>query len=177
MLIECPNCGAKYTLDEKVFAGRSSVQGRCGKCQTSFSVGAPTSMSSEFHVPAAAPPDDRTRVSKYSTAGQLPADKTVALSVIDGPAKGKLFRLTKAEVTIGRSGTDVVIDDPEISRKHCSLVVNGSTATLADLGTTNGTLVDGQRVSTFELHHLSEFRIGASTVMFTVTAKAAGESA
>ncbi len=176
MLIECPNCGAKYTLDEKVFAGRASVQGKCGKCQTSFSVGAPTTMSAEFHAPAPAA-DDKTRVSKYTTAGQLPSDKVVSLSVIDGPAKGKLFRLSKPEVTIGRSGTDVVIDDPEISRKHCSIVVNGSTATLADLGTTNGTLVDGARVSTCELHHLSEFRIGASTVMFTVTAKAAAESA
>lgn len=52
---------------------------------------------------------------------------------------------------------------------HCALYVNSSTAMLTDLGTTNGTYVDGCRITTHELHHLSEFHIGNSTLMFTVT--------
>ena len=181
MLIDCPHCGTKLNLPDQAFAGRASVQGRCGKCQQTFTVAAPTQVAPlpPVAAPARAPApprdDQKTRVSGFHAgAGQLPLDKIVSLSVIDGPMKGKLFRITKPVISVGRVGTDIVIDDPEISRKHCALVINGQSATLSDLGTTNGTLVDGQRITTYELHHLSEFRVGASTVMFMVTAKEAG---
>lgn len=178
MVIECPKCGAKYTLDEKVFAGRSSVQGKCGKCQHSFTVGAPTKVVPAYGAAAPTPPpvEEKTRVAKFEAgAGQLPADKTVALSILSGPMKGQVFRLDKPQVTIGRSGTDIVVGDPEVSRKHCALVVSGKNAILTDLGTTNGTFVGGERVTNAELHHLTEFRIGASTLMFTITDKEAGD--
>jgi pSer/pThr/pTyr-binding forkhead associated (FHA) protein len=55
--------------------------------------------------------------------------------------------------------------------------VRGSTATLIDLGTTNGTFVAGKSIKTYELEHLSKFRIGATTMLFTVTDNKAGESA
>jgi pSer/pThr/pTyr-binding forkhead associated (FHA) protein len=185
MLIDCPHCGTKLNLPDGAFAGRPTVRGRCGKCQQIFSAVAPTQIAPQPVVktavtaPAAAPKpprdDQKTRVSGFHAgAGQLPLDKVVSLSVTEGPARGKLFRITKPVVSVGRVGTDIVIDDPEISRKHCALVINGQSATLTDLGTTNGTLVEGQRIATHELHHLSEFRIGASTVMFMVTAKEAG---
>jgi predicted Zn finger-like uncharacterized protein len=189
MLIDCPHCGTKLNLPDQAFAGRASVQGRCGKCQQIFTIAAPTQVAppgvTAVHpapaaapapAPAPAPRDDqKTRVSGFHAgAGQLPLDKVVSLSVTEGPARGKLFRITKPVVSVGRMGTDIVIEDPEISRKHCALVINGQSATLTDLGTTNGTLVDGQRIATYELHHLQEFRIGASTVMFMVTAKEAG---
>ncbi len=193
MLIDCPHCGTKLNLPDQAFVGRSSVQGRCGKCQQIFTIAAPTQVGPAPAVarptqaaPAAAPApapapapvqrdDQKTRVSGFHAgAGQLPLDKVVSLSVTDGPARGKLYRITKPVISVGRMGTDIVIDDPEISRKHCALVINGQSATLTDLGTTNGTLVDGQRIATYELHHLQEFRIGASTVMFMVTAKEAG---
>ncbi|MEE8201759.1 MAG: FHA domain-containing protein, partial [Candidatus Acidoferrales bacterium] len=66
---------------------------------------------------------------------------------------------------------DIVVEDPEISRKHCALEVHGNSALLVDLGSTNGTFIEGQRIETHELEHLAEFRIGATTLMFTVSQK------
>lgn len=77
---------------------------------------------------------------------------------------------------MGRSGADIVLYDPEVSRKHCAIEVHGSTATLIDLGTTNGTFVSKKSIDRFQLEHLSKFRIGATTLMFTVTVNSTAES-
>ena len=49
--------------------------------------------------------------------------------------------------TIGRSSScDVVIDEPELSRRHAEVSVRGSQCTIRDLGSLNGTMVNGRRV-------------------------------
>ena len=64
-----------------------------------------------------------------------------------GPSVGKVFPLEKNEVFIGRDlGNDVVINDPEISRRHARLFSQGSSYVLEDLGSTNGSFVNGQRL-------------------------------
>jgi pSer/pThr/pTyr-binding forkhead associated (FHA) protein len=153
MNVECPHCGANNPTEEKQFASESRVHVECVQCHSNFAVNAPTE------------------------GPQLPVDQTVALAVIEGPARGQVFRLTKARIILGRSGADVVLYDPEVSRKHCMIEVRGSTATLIDLGTTNGTFVAGKSIKTCELEHLSRFRIGATTLLFTVTDNKSGESA
>ena len=64
-----------------------------------------------------------------------------------GPTPGKTFPLTKDEITIGRdSSNDIVINDAEVSRKHAQLVKQGGAYVIEDLGSTNGTFVNGQRL-------------------------------
>lgn len=64
-----------------------------------------------------------------------------------GPTPGKVISLSDDEVTIGRDiVNDIVISDPEISRKHARFVKVGSGYQLEDLGSTNGTYVNGQRL-------------------------------
>jgi len=99
----------------------------------------------------------------------LPKNKRVSLSATSGPVTGQVFRLSKPQVVIGRSGTDIVLADPEVSRKHCALEVHGLTAVLIDLGARNGTYVGDERITQRELQHLSEFRIGSTTLMLTFT--------
>ncbi len=132
---------------------------------------APPAIPEHLAALAAAAADGRTVVSKIQSDLRLPEGKTVSLSVISGPMKGQLFRLSTPRVVVGRSGADVTIADPEISRQHCAIEVRGPKALLVDLGTTNGTYVDGQRIQSHELNHLMEFHIGQTTVMFTVTDK------
>ena len=95
----------------------------------------------------------------------------MSLLVTEGPVKGKAFPIEKPRVTVGRAGADIVVPDSEVSRKHCLLEIHGPTATLKDLGSTNGTYVDGVRVETHELEHMTEFRIGGSVLIFTVSAR------
>lgn len=64
-----------------------------------------------------------------------------------GPTVGKVFPLEKAELFVGRDlSNDVVINDPEISRRHARLFQQGNSFVLEDLGSTNGTFVNGQRI-------------------------------
>jgi predicted Zn finger-like uncharacterized protein len=146
MIVECPHCGANYPVDEQQFAG-GRLKGQCKECNSSFAIDAPPDLQ------------------------EVVPTQTVALAVIEGPARGQVFRLTKARTILGRSGADIVLYDPEVSRKHCVIEVRGSSATLTDLGTANGTFVAGKTIQNCELKHLASFRIGATTMVFTVTNK------
>lgn len=169
MIVQCPNCQAKYRLEDKFLASRAEIKLRCTKCHITF----PALPASAAAPPVAAPSvQEATLVSGQRREPQLPTDKRVALSVTQGPLKGKVFPVTKPRVVLGRVGADIVVDDAEVSRKHCALEIHGETAMLVDLGSTNGTFANGQRVETHELEHLSEFRIGATTLMLTITNKA-----
>ena len=65
-----------------------------------------------------------------------------------GPAPGKVFALTQAEIGIGRDvSNDFIINDVEVSRRHARMVLQGTQYVLEDLGSTNGTFVNGQRLA------------------------------
>ena len=69
------------------------------------------------------------------------------LAVRSGPSVGKVYPLDKNEEFVGRDlNNDIVINDPEISRRHARLYVQGNGYVLEDLGSTNGTFVNGQRL-------------------------------
>jgi pSer/pThr/pTyr-binding forkhead associated (FHA) protein len=97
------------------------------------------------------------------------ANKSVSLFATGGPLKGTAFQITKAQTVIGRSDADIVVKDNKASRKHCALEVHGSTALLVDLGSANGTFVEGKKITSHELQHMMEFRLGETTLMFLVT--------
>jgi hypothetical protein len=64
-----------------------------------------------------------------------------------GPAAGTIFSLDKNEIFIGRDlNNDIVINDPEVSRRHARMYIQGANFVLEDLGSTNGTTVNGQRL-------------------------------
>jgi pSer/pThr/pTyr-binding forkhead associated (FHA) protein len=65
-----------------------------------------------------------------------------------GPTPGVTFPLEGDQLIIGRDSTNAVaINDAEISRKHSRLSFQGGKYVLEDLGSTNGTFVNGQRLA------------------------------
>jgi predicted component of type VI protein secretion system len=65
-----------------------------------------------------------------------------------GPTPGAIFPLEGDQLNIGRDSTnEVTINDAEISRRHARLTFQGGKYVLEDLGSTNGTFVNGQRLA------------------------------
>jgi hypothetical protein len=65
-----------------------------------------------------------------------------------GPTPGTVYPLEGDQLTIGRDSTNgVAINDPEVSRRHARLTFQGGKYVLEDLGSTNGSFVNGQRLS------------------------------
>jgi len=100
---------------------------------------------------------------------QLPKNKRFSLAVIQGIATGQIFPISKTRTLIGRSGADINIDDPEASRQHAALEIVADVAILRDLGSTNGTWIELDRIEQHQLNNQQEFRIGSHVLMFIVT--------
>ncbi|MBK8903395.1 MAG: FHA domain-containing protein [Anaerolineaceae bacterium] len=79
----------------------------------------------------------------------MDANQTAARLVVEqGPDPGQTFTLGPAPQTIGRSANNaIVINDAEISRRHAQLTPQGSSFVIEDLGSTNGTFVNGIRLN------------------------------
>jgi pSer/pThr/pTyr-binding forkhead associated (FHA) protein len=70
------------------------------------------------------------------------------LVVRRGPQPNQTYDLNKDIITLGRDITnDIVINDPEVSRHHMRLTRGAGGFTIEDLGSTNGTFINGQRIT------------------------------
>jgi pSer/pThr/pTyr-binding forkhead associated (FHA) protein len=68
---------------------------------------------------------------------------------------------------LGRSGdVDIPLDDAGVSRRHAEIHVVDGRVRVVDLGSTNGTFVDGERVTTAELRDGSTITVGRSRLTF-----------
>ena len=78
----------------------------------------------------------------------------------------KTYQLTKSSTTIGRgTGADIAVDDVGVSRNH-AVIVLGIPSILRDLGSTNGTSLDGRKVAESPLHDGAQITIGNTTMTF-----------
>lgn len=73
---------------------------------------------------------------------------SVNLIVRQGPQIGLQFSMTTNRVILGREETcDIVIQDAEVSRRHCQISWEGNAYVIQDLGSTNGTFVNGSQIT------------------------------
>lgn len=92
------------------------------------------------------------------------------LTILKGPQTGSTFLLDSPEVTIGRDpGSAVFLNDMTVSRHHAVLRVSGLSATIEDLGSLNGTWVDGAIVNNATLQDGSTIQIGTFRMVFHTT--------
>lgn len=97
-----------------------------------------------------------------------PTTGQACLMLSTGEAAGTVFPLTQPLVIIGRAAdAQVRINEHAISSEHALLEMEGSTFTLRDLGSTNGTYVNGQRIVTAVVLASSDtIRMGSTTFTF-----------
>ena len=194
MIIECTSCHARYQYNEDRFERKPSKKIKCAKCATVFEIHNPAFAEKPAATPAAperapagdmtfarrdeplaaAMSDPQTTSEKHEAskviAPQMPTGKRLSLAVINGPDAGSVYRIEKPRVTIGRTGADLALNDSEISRAHAAVEIRDTTFYVEDLKSTNGTLIDGQKIiGPTELQNHSEFQVGGSTLMLIVT--------
>jgi len=87
--------------------------------------------------------------------------------------EGRRIPLTKSRTVIGRgSDADITVADSGTSRKHVEILWDGERAMVRDLGSTNGTMLDGRKVTEAALPPDSTVRIGRTDIVFRVVAQA-----
>lgn len=96
-------------------------------------------------------------------AGPLPAGLRVSLQ----DAAGRALVITKTPVTLGRKNADVLVNDPTVSTLHAVLERSPAGFVLIDKGSTNGTFVNGRRVTEpVPVSNLDEIKLGEA--LFTL---------
>jgi pSer/pThr/pTyr-binding forkhead associated (FHA) protein len=88
-----------------------------------------------------------------------------------GPFAGRIIAVPSQMITVGRApDNDVVVGDPATSGHHGRIDVRGGAFWVSDLGSTNGTLVNGEPVIEKQLSDGDLISIGQSTIRFTLEA-------
>jgi signal transduction histidine kinase len=91
-----------------------------------------------------------------------------SLFVIQGRDQGTRFRIDDATVFIGRGASCAVqLHDTEVSREHAELRRRGNTVLIRDLGSSNGTFVNGKQVKEHELASGDQLQLGRTLLLYT----------
>ena len=85
---------------------------------------------------------------------------------LSGPLIGKVHLIKDGSVIVGRApDVDIPINDLGISRHHISLISEKNSVLVRDLGSTNGTFVNGKRITERELNDGDKIQISSSTII------------
>ncbi len=91
------------------------------------------------------------------------------LKIEGGPDTGHTYRLGANALRVGRSpDNELILRDPATSGHHARLERRGALFFIVDLGSTNGTLVNGEPVQEKELKHGDRITIGQNAVSFNL---------
>lgn len=156
MSLRCPSCDHAIVEDELPRLG-DDAKVLCPQCAEPLTL-------PEMTIPLSL----ASQQAPKSPVGLDPTKK-FALLVLGGVELGKVIDIQTPTVTIGRSGCEVLLDDPEISRRHAQIRIDGAKATLVDLGSTNGTFVNDERIERATIENRSKFRVGGHELAFVVT--------
>jgi len=89
------------------------------------------------------------------------------LLVISGPLQGREFLINKDVFTIGAGiNNDLRLEDKAISKRHCEIKIDEEGYSIEDLGSTNGTFVQGVRINQAYLNPGTELQLGQTRLIF-----------
>lgn len=108
-----------------------------------------------------------------TSPGTMPmAALAFAHEALEGRLEGELLAepvvLRRFQTTIGRRNADVVLADPDVSRQHALVEKYGDRYLVRDLGSTNGTYVNGKRVDAEMLCPGDVIEVGGTRLVFLV---------
>lgn len=158
----------RLELDEElrtgVFEVGSHVTGGASQRSSAAPPPPPPGLPPLPRLPGAAVGATDTGAQEPSIVGR-PGQRVSHVLVVDGP--GTKHVLEQGSNVLGRgTEADVRLPDTGVSRKHADVQLVGSAVVVEDLGSTNGTLVNGRRVGRQELADGDVLRIGHSVLVY-----------
>jgi len=159
----------RIEVDEEVSLGRFRLAGRVEAVEDAVRPpGAqrrPEFSAAPPHQPAAAPTrDDRPAIDRTQVISAVPASG-LQLVVRSGNGPGTAIPVQGTRLTAGRSAAcDLTIDDSTVSREHAAFVRRGPAWWVVDLGSTNGTRVNGARAAEHPLQPGDRVEFGDAVV-------------
>jgi len=116
---------------------------------------------------AARPFDSRTIIVERGDGGESVTVQKCKLLAVSGDLQGREFVIDKEVFSIGSgSNNDLVLRDSTVSRRHCEIRLLPKGHSIHDLGSTNGTLVQGVRIAEAFLNQGSEIQLGNIRLIF-----------
>lgn len=110
-------------------------------------------------------PTNRIVLTPPKTSGK----PQITVTVLAGPEQGQIFKISRPTTTIGRSNTcEIVLTDPLVSRQHAQIVLGMGGINLKDMGSTNGTMLNGVRVTENPLRNQDVISVGGTRLRFAV---------
>lgn len=115
-------------------------------------------------------PDDGITTGMFEIRSDSETGEVVWTAVVD--IKGKRHKLRNGRTIIGRgSDADITVDDAGASRKHAEIIWDGTRAQVSDLGSTNGTTLNGRSLKHALLEPDSIIDIGATRIVYRLLAQ------
>lgn len=163
-------------LETGVFRIRSAaVAGVTPRADSSDRLAAPAELSPRRDASAnprpVLAPDGAAEATTLNPAARPDGGPGQPRPDVPSPARveigGESYPLNRAVTVLGRGqGSDLRIDDPGVSRSHAEIRLHRDLAEIVDLGSTNGLVIDGQRVERAALEDGTEVRLGRTVLVF-----------
>lgn len=111
---------------------------------------------------------DATQVrSSGPPPGRIPKRYNASVVIIEGYSQGMEYPITAEYTVIGRDKTaGIVLKDRLASRRHAAVLYHDGEFKLQDLGSTNGTIMNGTMIEVASIKHRDKFRVGNTTFQF-----------
>jgi pSer/pThr/pTyr-binding forkhead associated (FHA) protein len=108
------------------------------------------------------------QLSRKNLIGEIPIKQRALLEIVSRGEKNKVFELGEGEVIIGRGPEcELRLSSKNVSRKHARIAFHNDEYYIGDLGSTNGTYVNGIRVMKCALRKNDLIYIGGVKILFT----------
>lgn len=120
--------------------------------------------------------DDHEKTETHEVLGVQSVDDLPMLIVVRGTNVGSKYALDSAVTSIGRHpDSDVFLDDVTVSRRHAELRRSGEEFTVADVGSLNGTYLNGHRVESADLTEGDQLQVGRFKLVFVLGGPGGGD--
>ncbi|TMG20738.1 MAG: FHA domain-containing protein [Chloroflexi bacterium] len=132
----------------------------------------PTTLMPAWQPPPTAPPplpETMAMPARQQPAASVAAGPQAELTIESGPDAGHSHRAGDHAVRMGRSpDNDIILRDPATSGHHARLERRGDQFWVVDLGSTNGTFVNGESIQEKQLNQGDRLTLGQNSVHFAV---------